>query len=341
MKVKQLSIILSVLMLAQIAAPVPVSAGFTLPITASSAILMDGVNNRVVYSKTPHLRRAPASTTKLLTAIVAVEHMDLNAVVTIPKYVEKIPASKIHLRRGERFRVRELVRALLINSANDAAEALAYAGGGGNRSKFIGWMNQKAKSLGCKQSHWINPSGLPGSGQYSTAFDMARIMAEVQRYPFLVQTLQTRTLIIKSFSGRRVFLRNHNRMLGSKVIGKTGWTRLARHCFVGEFFVSNRKIFVAMLGSHALWRDLKTLVHSQGGSAWAAPKHSVKQKSRPAKRNTVIQSALKRAGFYKGPINGKIGPMTTKSIKRFQKAKGIRQTGSVGPQTWNALSRYA
>lgn len=337
---KQFSIFLSALLLAQIAAPMPVSANVSIAITAPSAILLDGATNRIVYSKTPHLRRAPASTTKLLTAIVAVEAMDLNAVVTIPAYVEKIPPSKIHLRRGERYRVRELVRALLINSANDAAEALAYAGGNGNRQRFIDLMNQKAGSLGCKHSHWINPSGLPGSGQYSTVFDMARIMAEVQRYPFLVQTLQARTLIIKSFTGRKIYLRNHNRMLPQRVIGKTGWTRLARHCFVGEFAVNGRKIFVAMLGSHALWRDLRKLVASQGGLSARSSRSASKKTSAPAQRNITIQTALKRAGFYSGPINGKYGPMTTKAVKRFQKAKGISQTGTVGPKTWNALRRF-
>lgn len=336
---KKFSILLSALLLAQVAAPLPVSANVSIPITAPSAILLDGATNRVVYSKTPHLRRAPASTTKLLTAIVAVESMDLNTVVTIPAYIEKVPASKIHLRRGERYRVRELVRALLINSANDAAEALAYAGGKGNRQKFMDLMNNKARSLGCNHSHWVNPSGLPGSGQYSTAFDMARIMAEVQRYPFLVQTLQARTLIIKSFSGRKIYLRNHNRMLGQNVIGKTGWTRLARHCFVGEFAVNGRKIFVAMLGSHALWRDLKKLVASQGGLS-ARSSGASKKTSVPAGRNKTIQTALKRAGFYSGPINGKYGPMTTKAVKRFQKAKGISQTGTVGPKTWGALRKF-
>ncbi len=339
MKYKTFSFFLILLLLSQVAAPIPVSANPCLLISAPSAILMDGDTNRVIFSKTPNIRRAPASTTKLLTAIVAVERMDLNAVVTIPAYIEKVPASKIHLRRRERYRVRELIRALLISSANDAAEALAYAGGGGSRQKFIGWMNDKASSLGCKKSHWVNPSGLPGKGQYSTAYDMALIMAEVQRYPFLVQTLQARTLIIKSSAGRKIYLRNHNRMLARRVIGKTGWTRLARHCFVGEFLVNNRKIVVAMLGSHSLWRDLRKLVDSQGTTSWVKSSGQTQTSSEPPCSVKTIQTALKRAGFFKGPINGKFGPMTKKALKRFQKSKHIRQTGTVGPQTLNALSK--
>lgn len=343
MKSKSLAVFLLALLTAQIAVPVPVSANFTLPITAPSAILLDGATNQIVFEKTPHLRRPPASTTKLLTAIVALEHLDLNAVITIPAYVEKISPSKVHLRRGERYRARELIRALLINSANDAAESLAYAGGGGSREKFVGWMNEKALSLGCKQSHWVNPSGLPGGNQYSTAYDMALIMTEVQRYPFLVQTLQTRTLIVKSFSGRKIFLRNHNRMLWrskNQVIGKTGWTQLARHCFVGEFWIHNRKVVVAMLGSHALWRDLKTLVDSQGGLAWVLSNRDIKNISEPINSTSAVQTALKRAGYYTGAINGKFGSKTRRAVKRFQKSQHIKQTGKVGPATRRALSKY-
>lgn len=341
MRLKPISFFAAVFLTAQSVFPLPVFAGPSIPVTAASVVLMDSATRQIIYSKTPNLRRAPASTTKLLTALVAVERMDLNAVVTIPAYIEKIPPSKIHLRRGERFRVRELIRAVLISSANDAAEALAYAGGGGSRYKFMEWMNQKARSLGCKQSHWINPSGLPGQGQYSTAADMALIMNEVRRSPFLVQTLQTKNLLIKSASGRKVFLRNHNRMLGEQVIGKTGWTRLARHCFVGEFTVGSRKVMVSMLGSRGLWRDLRTLVNSQRGPSWINRKKNLRKAAAPVKTNAVIQRALRKAGYYNGPINGKIGPLTTKSIKRFQKAKGIQQTGSVGPQTWNALRVFA
>ncbi len=302
--------------------------------------MFDASTNKVVYAKNTHLKRQPASTTKLLTAIVAVETMDLNAVVTIPRYVQNIPPSKIHLRAGERYRVRELVRALLINSANDAAEALAYAGGKGKRSVFIARMNKKARALGCNESNFQTPSGLPAANQYSTAYDMSLIMDEVQRYPFLVQTLKTRNLTIKSNSGRKIYLRNHNRMLGRAVIGKTGWTRRARHCFVGEFFVNNRKVVVAMLGSHALWRDLRTLVNSQFGRSLfrrtvSNPKGAA---LKPTGRN--IQRALMSAGLFKGPVTGKVGPKTRKALKKFQSSKGLKPDGIAGPQTWKLLSRH-
>lgn len=250
------------------------------PITAPSAVLIDQSSNRVLFSKTPNLRRAPASTTKLLTSLVVIQAMDLNQLVTVPASVEKVEPSKIHLRRRERYRVRELLRALLINSANDAAETLALAAAG-SRAAFAELMNRKAKTIGCKGSHFVNPSGLPAAGQYSTAFDMALIMREVQKYPFLVQTLATRTLIIKNTAGRKIHLRNHNKMLfrgHREVVGKTGWTRAARHCFVGQINATNRKVFVAMLGSQRLWKDLMTLVSYQFGASFfrARPNRTIR-----------------------------------------------------------------
>lgn len=258
-----------------------------LPITASSAILIDQSSNRVLYAKTPNLRRAPASTTKLLTSLVVIQLMDLNKIVTIPAAVEKVEPSKIHLRRGERYRVRELVRAVLINSANDAAEALALATAG-SRPAFAKLMNRRAQAIGCRGSHFVNPSGLPAKGQYSTALDMALIMREVEKYPFLVQTLATPTLIIKSSAGRKIYLRNHNKMLfrgHREVVGKTGWTYAARHCFVGRVDALNQKVFVAMLGSRRLWKDLMMLVSYPFGNFFSRLRPDRKIRGRKEKKH--------------------------------------------------------
>ncbi len=243
-------------------------AALAAPVTASSYVLLDQNSGRIIHSQTPNLRRAPASTTKLLTAIVVVKNIDLNRVVTIPRYIEKIEPSKIHLRRGERYRVRELLAAVLISSANDAAETLAYAVSG-SRANFARLMNRQAASIGCKSSKFVNPSGLPASGQYSTAYDMALIMREFQKYPFLVQTLAAPTLTIKSARGRKIYLKNHNKMLfrgHREVVGKTGWTRAARHCFVGHINGS-RKAVISMLGSRRLWKDVLALVKYQYASS--------------------------------------------------------------------------
>ena len=343
MKRPFLSYLLLITVLASLFAPPTgmVEAAVSLPISAPSALLLDDTAHHFTYIKTPHLRRPPASTTKLLTAIVALESLGLNAVITIPAYIERTEPSKINLRRGERYRVRELIQATLINSANDAAEALAFAAGRGSRAKFAAMMNAKAKRLGCKNSHFVNPSGLPAAGQYSSAYDMALIMRELQRYPFLFQTLKTRTLLIKSAGGRRVYLRNHNKWLWRdrrEVVGKTGWTRLARHCFVGRMSVNGRKVFVAMLGSHRLWQDLKALVDYQFGAAYIRALKN--QKIWGTDETKRIQSALKRAGFNPGKADGRFGPATIKAVQGFQRSRGLKPDGVVGPQTFSSLKRY-
>lgn len=314
------------------------AAAYAPPITAPSAMLLDYHSNQIVFAKTPHQRRTPASTVKLLTAIVALNLAGANRTITVPAYATRMEPSKIHLRRGERYRLGDLIHALLMNSANDAAAAIAISTTG-SLEKFAARMNATARALGCRQSHFVNPHGLPNTAQYSTVYDMTLIMREAQRYPLIERALKSKTATIKSAHGRRIYLKNHNKMLWRdhrEVLGKTGWTRAAKHCFVGEMNLYGRKIFVSMLGSQRLWRDLKTLVDFQARALSGLRRQLVQAK---AQRNKEIQAALKKSGYYFGAVDGKIGPKTLKAVKAFQKQKGLRVDGSVGPKTWLVLKR--
>ncbi len=245
-------------------------------ITAPSAVLFDTASGRFVFSKTPHIRHQPASTTKLLTAIVAYEILPLDKVITVPGFVTGVEPSKAYLRPGERWYVRDLIRATLIKSANDAAEVLGIAAAG-SMPRFAARMNAKCKAIGCRNSHFVRSSGLPAHNQYSSAYDLALIMNYAQRHPFLVQTMKVRTMKIRSLEGRRIPLKNHNKMLWRdrrEVVGKTGWTRSARHCFVGRINVFGHKVLVAVMGSIAIWRDLKKLVDFQFGASWFKPRRN-------------------------------------------------------------------
>jgi len=318
----------------------PVSEAAALSITAPSAILLDSASQRLTYSKTPHLRRQPASTTKVMTAIVAYENLSLSDVITIPGFVTSVEPSKIYLRPGEQYLVRDLIRATLINSANDAAEVLAIAVAG-SMPQFAKKMNAKAKAIGCRNTKFVRSSGLPANNQYSSSYDLATIMKHAERYPFIVDTLKTRRMTIHSLSGRTIHLKNHNKMLwrdSREVIGKTGWTRNARHCFVGHMRVSDKKVLVAIMGSHSLWRDLTALLNFQFGKSWGS--RSVHQKMWALPQRKQIQKALKKAGYNPGPADGKIGKRTESAIRRFQKAKGLTADGVVGPKTWQKLKAY-
>lgn len=318
----------------------PKEAQAAIPITAPSAILMDFTSHRILYSKTPNLRRAPASTTKLLTSLVVAETMDLDKTVIIPGSVRKVEPSKVWLKPGERYRVRDLIRALLINSANDAADVLSYYAGNGSRARFAQMMNEKARAIGCRDSNFVNASGLPASNQYSTAYDMALIMSEFQKSPFLVKTLATPRTKIQSLGGRNINLKNHNKMLfrGHKeIVGKTGWTRTAKHCFVGQINLYNRTVFISMLGSHRLWKDVKALFDFQFGSSF---KKKANERRWGAKARE-IQVALKNAGFYTGEITGDFNPATIQAIKQFQKNNRMKADGVVGSKTWRKLRSFA
>jgi serine-type D-Ala-D-Ala carboxypeptidase (penicillin-binding protein 5/6) len=333
--------ILCVFSISVLSLPSLAEAG-SLTLLAPSAVLLDGRTQQILYARSPHVKRAPASTTKLLTVMVALDHLPLDREVRIPAGMQYIQPSKIGLSTGERFYVRDLVKAALIKSANDAAEALAILTAG-SRPAFAQLMNRKVKSIGANNSHYVNPSGLPASGQYSTAYDLARIIMAASRYPFIVSTLKTRGAVIYSRGGRRIPLNNCNKMLWSTngVIGKTGWTRAAQHCFAGRVQSRGQVIFVGLMGSSRrqyLWSDLRRIAAIPSGRI---PKPIISEVPGPSRDETIrIQRALGRAGYFRGNPTGFYGKRTKASVRKFQKAKRIKATGTVGPKTWKSLKAY-
>lgn len=338
---KVLSSVISLFVLASILiTPEMVLAAPTLPITATSAVLIDAKTNTLIYSKNRSVKRAPASTTKLLTAIIAYERLKPNQVITVPKFAEAIQPSKLGMRAGEQFYAKDLIKAILTKSANDAAEVLGHAVAG-SRAKFSVVMNEKARSIGAKNSHFVRASGLPAKGQYSTAYDMALIMRYAQRYPDLVQILKIKKGSIKSLGGRTFYLKNHNKMLWKdprEVLGKTGWTRKARYCFAGFIRVGKSKVFISMLGSHKMWTDLKKLVDFRFGQKLSKAKTN--QKIWGITETRKIQKALKKAGYNPGSLDGQFGPKTVYAVTKFQQSKGLTADGIVGKRTYAKLKPY-
>ncbi|HNX69343.1 MAG TPA: peptidoglycan-binding protein [Candidatus Omnitrophota bacterium] len=341
MKNRFLCVFLFVVFTATAVFPPRVAEAASLSLAAPSVVLLDG--GTVVYAKFPHAKRAPASTTKLVTVMVALDHLPLDRIVTIPPGLEYIQPSKIGLYGGERFYVRDLVKAALVKSANDAAEALAILTAG-SRPAFARLMNQKAQSVGAYNSRFVNPAGLPAEGQYSTAFDLARIIMAASRYPYLVQAMKVREAAISTLDGRRIYLRNCNKMLWrtSSVIGKTGWTRTAKHCFAGRVQAGNRVIYVGIMGSarrQYLWSDLVRISAFASGGTFTPVK--IEGGGLPSRKDTRnIQKALQRAGYFKGNPTGFFGKRTKSAVRNFQKANDLPVTGTVGPRTWKKLKKF-
>jgi len=241
------------------------SATFSQTINSRSAIVMEMPTERILYAKNPERRLPPASTAKLMTAIVAMEGMDLSDVVTISKNASRVRPSKAGFKKGDKVTVEKLLYAALIASANDAAVALAEAVAGSEKH-FVHLMNQKAISIGAKDTKFINSTGLPGARQYTTALDLSRIMRCALDYPKIKEIIGTPTVELLTEKGKILFLKNTNELLWSDenlIGGKTGYTFRGGHCFVGAAECENEEIIIVLLGSPSrrrLWKETETLI---------------------------------------------------------------------------------
>lgn len=234
-------------------------------VTAKAGIVVDARTGEVRFARNPTLPLPPASTTKLLTALIALRQLSPEAVLPVSVYAATMPPSKAWLRPGWQMSARDLLYALLLRSANDASVAVAE-GIAGSVPNFARLMNATARGLGTTQSNFVTPNGLPASNHYSTARDMALILRQALQTPGMRDILSSRTAVIQPLSGsrKRIALRSTNRLLWRDdlhVIGKTGWTRQAKRCFVGAASANGREVIVAVLGSSDLWSDVEILAN--------------------------------------------------------------------------------
>ncbi len=234
-------------------------------IKSRAAVVMDAVTGRVLYAKNPDLKLLPASTTKLMTALVVLERANLKDVTTVSARAAAAPPTKAGLKAGDRVTIETLLYAALMKSANDAAVALAEAVAGSEEA-FVTLMNRKALAIGADDTHFVNANGLPLPGQYITAYDLSKIMRQAIKYPVLKEIIGTRIAEVSTETGKTMFIKNTNRLLWSDeelLGGKTGYTRKARHCFVCAGERDNETIIVALLGAPSrdlLWKESEELM---------------------------------------------------------------------------------
>jgi serine-type D-Ala-D-Ala carboxypeptidase (penicillin-binding protein 5/6) len=226
-------------------------------LSARAALLMDAATGKVLYQKEPDLRLPPASTTKVLTALVALESgRKLTERLKVSKTAPRMPASKLYLRAGQTMTIEDLLYAILLSSANDASVVLAE-GIGGSVNGFSQLMNKKARAIGAVNSRFTNPHGLTAPDHYSTVRDLAVIFRYAMRNRIFREIVQTRTGSVNSRSvvkqkvvARRIAVRNHNRLLWSfdgALGGKTGYTYAAQRCFVGSVQRNGVTLIIAIL----------------------------------------------------------------------------------------------
>jgi len=247
-------------------------------IKSRAAVTIDASNGDILFSKNSTWRLPPASTTKLMTAIVAIENQDLSKVVTISKKTSRIARSRAGFKPGDQVTIEGLLYAALLKSANDAAVALAEAVAG-SEQRFVPMMNEKALAIGAEDTKFINATGLPGPGQYTTALDLSKILGYALQIPKLKEIIGTPEAKISTERGKVFYLRSTDRLLwrDDKIVGgKTGFTRKAGHCFVCAAQGKTKTILVAILGSPSrkrLWTETESLVsrNLQGGAPKSVP----------------------------------------------------------------------
>ncbi len=234
-------------------------------VNARSAVVIEASTGRVLWGRNPNDRLPPASTAKLMTAIVVMEKGDLSKVVTVSRHAALVQPMKLGFKKGDRITIEDLLYAALIRSANDAAVVLAEAIAGSEAS-FVQLMNHKAAEIGATNTRFINATGLPGPHQYITVLDLAKIMNHALRYPKLKEIIGTPVAEFSTESGTTLLLQSTNKLLGSDqalIGGKTGYTARAGHCFVCAAERHNSTIIVAVLGSPSrkhLWEETEQLI---------------------------------------------------------------------------------
>ena len=236
-----------------VAAAAPTMAvGAPPAITAPSAAVIEASTGTVVYAKNADAQRGMASTTKLMTALVALDQAPLSTVYTAVDYGGSAAETRLGLQGGEKITLADLVRAMMLPSANDAAQTVAVRQGGGSKTKFIAKMNAKAKELGLKRTHFANSIGLDAPGHKTTALELAKIGVAAHENPFLASTVKRHSLTLKS-TGQTIL--NRNRVLGTPLPGggaidgmKTGHTTSAGYSLVGSATRNGVTLVSAVLG---------------------------------------------------------------------------------------------
>jgi len=259
--------------------PLPVLSELaSFPVVSAQAVLaVDLTSGVTLYEKNPDTPYLPASTTKIITALVALDTFRDEEVLSVGNI--KVEGQKMGLVTDEQITFANLLDGLLIFSANDAAEVLAYNYPGG-RYAFITAMNQKAAQFNLERSYFVNPTGLDKEGQLATARDLIRIGEIAMQNPEFAQIVGTKEKIVRSVDGKIAHrLTNINKLIGEVpgVLGvKTGWTENARENLVTLVERDSKRVMITLMGSQDRFGETKELID------WIFANYSWQEVSYPA-----------------------------------------------------------
>ena len=262
--IRFISLLLAILALSAVfTAPVNAEENFAPSVSAQSAVLIDGRSGSVLFEKQADLRLPMASTTKIMTALVALEYLPLDTVITIDPRAVGVEGSSVYLVAGEQLTLEQLLYALLLESANDAATAIAI-GVADSVEAFAELMNQTARDMGLENTCFQNPHGLDHAEHYTTARELAQIASEALKHPTIATIVATRKTTIPHSGNDGVrLLVNHNRLLRDyeNAIGvKTGYTKRSGRCLVSAAEENGAMLIAVTLNAPDDWRDHTSLL---------------------------------------------------------------------------------
>jgi len=238
--------------------------GQTLNVVAQSAAVVDSYSGDFLFAKNENAKQYPASSTKILTALIVIESGDLDHLVTVDLADTKVEPSSLGLKPGEQYTRRQLLYGLLLKSANDVAMVLARDNAG-SIPAFAEKMNLRAAQLGATSSHFVNPHGLHDPNHYTTAHDLVLIGRAAMQQPLFREIVSTIYYTWKAPSGQIDQLRNHNRLLrhfaGCNGL-KTGYTRIAQQVLVSSALRGGHEVISVVLHTDkpGIWDDSRALL---------------------------------------------------------------------------------
>lgn len=233
-------------------------------LTASGAVIVDLDSGQTVYGLNLDVSRPMASLTKLMTALIIVENHDLDEIVTVPRHATEVIGTSANLPAGERFTAGDLLSALLIMSANDAAVTLAEFHSGSVEA-FVDEMNVRARELGLRDTVYENPVGLDAPAQKSTPRDLAWLAMFVMRFDPIAERMGTPTTKISTVSGKTMTLMHTHQLLRAEnqhdiLAGKTGTTDAAGQCLLSIVEIGGRRYITVLLHSKDRYADMRQVL---------------------------------------------------------------------------------
>ena len=233
-------------------------------VVAESVLIVDMNSGRNLYAKNADSKRAVASTQKIITALCVLDAGNIDKVVTIASYDTRCEPTKLYLKPGEKYTRRQLLKVLMVKSANDVARALARDVGGSVEG-FAALMNRKAASLGMRNSHFVNPHGLTEPGQYSTSRDMSIAARVAYRSPLLRSYFATKSFVFNYNDGRTRTITNTNKLLTRVPYCngmKTGTTNASGRCLISTGVLNGRSVVCVVMKSNSanIWNDSEKLL---------------------------------------------------------------------------------